>query len=101
VRTIFNFKIHYIEEKVPHNTYGGILHFKETILEDNPNYIFIMHCAICCSFPLYDMLKFHEAHGKLATALTTSVPPETTKDYGVVTFDKTTLELTYYKEYPQ
>ena len=36
VRTLFNFKIHYIQEEIPYNTPGALFHYKEQILLDNP-----------------------------------------------------------------
>jgi mannose-1-phosphate guanylyltransferase len=35
-RTMFNFKIHYIEEEIPKNTAGGIFYYKDRILQDHP-----------------------------------------------------------------
>ena len=36
VRTLFNFKIHYIQEEIPYNTAGALFYYKEQILLDNP-----------------------------------------------------------------
>lgn len=36
VRSLFNFKIHYIQELIPFNTWGGLFHYKHIILSDKP-----------------------------------------------------------------
>ena len=36
VRAMFNFKIHYIQEKIPFNSFGGLFYYKNVILTDKP-----------------------------------------------------------------
>ena len=36
VRTRFNFKIHYIQEEIQHNSSGGLFYYRECILQDHP-----------------------------------------------------------------
>lgn len=41
-----------------------------------------MHCDICCSFPLFDMLKYHVNKESLFTMMTTQVEKDQAKKYG-------------------
>ncbi|TNV79051.1 hypothetical protein FGO68_gene15664 [Halteria grandinella] len=70
-RTMFNFKIHYLQEEIPNNSAGALFFFKEQIQVDQPKFLFVMHCDICSSFPLHEMLKAHQSRqDKEATLLT-------------------------------
>lgn len=71
-----------------------------------------MHCDICCSFPLYDILKFHQSHGKMATLLATQVKPEESKRYGCFVYEPNTkgnynqasftlIEVKHFSEKPE
>ena len=57
----FGFTIEYLQEEDHANQHLGIpalVKHKEKIMRDQPQFIFVMNCDICSSFPLYDMLKF-------------------------------------------
>ena len=75
-----------------------------------------MHCDICCSFPLHDMLKFHnQKHSGFLTVMSTRVKEaEDRLDYGRFIYDDRTngkhtyilshsgyLEILHYKESPE
>ena len=36
VRTVFNFRIHFIQEEIPNNTAGGLFYYRETLCQENP-----------------------------------------------------------------
>ena len=36
VRTLFNFRIHYLQEEIPNNSAGGLFYYKDQILLDSP-----------------------------------------------------------------
>jgi len=82
-------------------TAGGIYHFRSQILEGNPDFIFILHADICCSFPLKDFLEFHKGHGKVCSIMGTKVPKEYANHYGCLVKDEKTHELLHYAEKPE
>jgi mannose-1-phosphate guanylyltransferase len=36
VRTVFNFKIHYLQEEIPSNSAGALFYYKDQLLLDSP-----------------------------------------------------------------
>jgi len=36
VKTLFNFKIHYLKEEIEFNSAGALFYYKEVILQDKP-----------------------------------------------------------------
>jgi hypothetical protein len=49
----------YLREETELGTAGGLYKFREQILADGPESIFVLHCDIACPFPLKEMLAFH------------------------------------------
>ena len=49
----------YLHEETELGTAGGLYKFREQILADGPESIFVLHCDIACPFPLKEMLAFH------------------------------------------
>jgi len=35
--------------------------------------LFVLHCDVLCPMPLRDVLRFHDAHGKIATVVSKRV----------------------------
>ena len=57
----FGFTIEYLQEEDQASQQLGIpalYKHREMIMKGDPDFIFVMNCDICSSFPLYDMLKF-------------------------------------------
>jgi mannose-1-phosphate guanylyltransferase len=54
-------------------TAGGFLHFRKEITSGNPDFFFVLHCDIICTFPLIQILDFHKQHGKEVTIMGTKV----------------------------
>ncbi|CDW89701.1 mannose-1-phosphate guanylyltransferase [Stylonychia lemnae] len=98
VKTQFNFDIHYIQEHIEFNTPGGLFLYKDIIMKDNPKNIFVMHCDICCSFPLKEMLFEHTQKKQMLTMMTTLVDNQEAKKYGQIIYDKKTNELLHFHE---
>ncbi len=36
VRTLYNFRIHFIQEEIPQNSAGGLFYYKDQLLMDSP-----------------------------------------------------------------
>lgn len=49
-----------------------------------------MHYDICCSFPLQDMLKYHQKQGGLFTMMSVEAERDQAKKLGQVVFDRDT-----------
>lgn len=54
-------------------TAGGIYHFRDEIQRGDPKQIFVLNADVACSFPLEEMLEFHNTHKGLCTILGTKV----------------------------
>eukprot|EP01018_Ginkgo_biloba_P013002 Gb_10059 [translate_table: standard] len=70
-------------------------------MEDNPKEIFVMHCDICCSFPLEDMQLAHRNYGGIGTMLVKRVSTEATGEFGELVADPVTKELLHFAEKPE
>lgn len=58
--TEFSFKtIQFINDDIPKNEAGVLFKYKNRILLDNPEYIFVMRYKVCSSFPLHEIIEFH------------------------------------------
>lgn len=59
-----------------------------------------MHCDICCSFPLHEMLKFHQAKQPLLTVMSTIVPAAEKEayTYGRFIYDEGTKDILHYND---
>lgn len=52
----FNVQIRYLREETALGTAGGIRFFRDEILDGTPAILFVLHCDVCCSFPLNETL---------------------------------------------
>lgn len=65
-------EIIYLQEKEALGTAGGLRHFKDQIIGPNDTKtttLMVLHCDICCSFPLQEMMRFHLRHQGQCTVL--------------------------------
>jgi len=60
-----------------------------------------MHCDICCTFPLVELLQFHIQKGKECTILGKKVPESEAHNYGCLAIDQSTREVLHYAEKPE
>ncbi|KYQ92139.1 mannose-1-phosphate guanylyltransferase [Tieghemostelium lacteum] len=97
----FKIPIKYINEVKMLGTAGGLYHYRETILQNQPENIFVLHSDICCSFPLGDLLRFHLENQRICTIMGTQVSKEYANQYGCLVRDENTLELLHYAEKPE
>jgi mannose-1-phosphate guanylyltransferase len=96
-----NVCIKFLQEKKRLGTAGGIKKFKNEILSGNPNSFFVLHCDICCSFPLNEIQIFHKKHQKECTILGKKVNPDEAKKYGCLAVDPNSNEVLHYVEKPE
>jgi len=82
-------------------TAGGLNFFRPQILEGNPEHFIVIHCDICCTFPLVDLLKFHKENGKTCTILGKKVPEKEAHKYGCLAIEPSTREVLHYAEKPE
>lgn len=66
----------YLREYQSLGTAGGLYHFRDEIQKGNPEHIFVLNADVACSFPLNEMMKFHNTHRGLCTILGTKVNVE-------------------------
>ncbi|CAG7893559.1 unnamed protein product [Brassica rapa] len=93
--------VRYLREDKPHGSAGGLYHFRNLIMEDNPSHIFLLNCDVCCSFPLPEMLEAHRKYGGIGTLLVIKVSPESASQFGELVADPVTNELLHYTEKPE
>lgn len=93
--------VRYLREDKPHGSAGGLYHFRDLIMEDNPSHIFLLNCDVCCSFPLPEMLEAHKEYGGIGTLLVIKVSPESASQFGELVADPVTNELLHYTEKPE
>jgi len=96
-----NVNIRYIQEQTRMGTAGGLYMHRAEILKDNPDYFFVLHCDICCTFPLLEILETHQKHGKEITILGKKVSVEDSQYYGCLAIDPNTNEILHYAEKPE
>ncbi|KAH0875912.1 hypothetical protein HID58_073274 [Brassica napus] len=93
--------VRYLREDKPHGSAGGLYHFRNLIMEDDPSHIFLLNCDVCCSFPLPEMLEAHRKYGGIGTLLVIKVSPESASQFGELVADPVTNELLHYTEKPE
>ncbi|KAG2324243.1 hypothetical protein Bca52824_006971 [Brassica carinata] len=91
--------VRYLREDKPHGSAGGLYHFRNLIMEDDPSHIFLLNCDVCCSFPLPEMLE--AKYGGIGTLLVIKVSPESANQFGELVADPVTNELLHYTEKPE
>ena len=80
-------------------TGGGIFVFKDRIMEDNPEFIFLLHSDVICSFPLDQIREFHKKHGQFATIMGTKIEKEYATHFGCIVADEEN-NVVHYAEKP-
>lgn len=118
--TEFSFKtIQFIQDDVPKNEAGVLFKYKNKILVDNPDYLYVMRYKLCSSFPLTDIISFHkekereyfeaqhrtESHYEnsfqntaLLTIMGAKIPKDQNKYFGCFAIDPDTSEVLHYAE---
>lgn len=96
----FNVQIRYLREDKPLGTAGGIRYFKDEILQGNPSSLYVLHCDICCSFPLTEMMHAHLRHRGRCTVLGKRVFHDEAIKYGCLVADPITKEVLHWAEKP-
>ncbi|TDH65638.1 hypothetical protein CCR75_004047 [Bremia lactucae] len=97
----FNVQIRYLRETKALGTAGGIRFFRNEIMKGDPASLFVLHCDICCSFPLNEMMHFHLKHSGSCTVLGKRVFHDEAKKYGCLVADPVTKEILHWAEKPE
>eukprot|EP00475_Leptophrys_vorax_P008459 TRINITY_DN15490_c0_g3_i1.p1 TRINITY_DN15490_c0_g3~~TRINITY_DN15490_c0_g3_i1.p1 ORF type:complete len:392 (+),score=26.07 TRINITY_DN15490_c0_g3_i1:123-1298(+) len=93
--------IRYLREDKSHGSAGGLFHFRNIILQDEPTNIFVINCDVCSNFPLAPMLDAHKKHGGMGTLLAKKVQPDVASEFGELVADPETKEILHYAEKPE
>eukprot|EP00270_Netrium_digitus_P019450 TRINITY_DN766_c0_g1_i2.p1 TRINITY_DN766_c0_g1~~TRINITY_DN766_c0_g1_i2.p1 ORF type:complete len:412 (-),score=117.95 TRINITY_DN766_c0_g1_i2:223-1458(-) len=93
--------VRYLKEDKSHGSAGGLYHFRDLLLEDSPKHVFVLHCDVCSTFPLLEMLEAHKANGGMGTLMVKKVAPDLASEYGELVADAQTNELLHYAEKPE
>ncbi|CAB4434384.1 unnamed protein product [Rhizophagus irregularis] len=93
--------IRYFREYQSLGTAGGIYHFRDEIQRGDPKQIFVLNADVACSFPLKEMMEFHNTHQGLCTILGTKVAREAAKRYGYLVAKPESNEVLHYVEKPE
>lgn len=97
----FGITIRYLREDQENGTAGGLYRYRDVILQGNPNAVFVLHCDIGCTFPLTQMLEFHNATQRDCTILGKELSESESHKYGAMVVDEQTSELRHYAEKPK
>jgi mannose-1-phosphate guanylyltransferase len=81
-------------------TGGGLYHFRDQILRNGTETVFVLHADVACDFPLLSMLESHKKTKALVTVLATTVNPQLTSNYGCIVVNPSTNEALHYVEKP-
>ncbi|GAQ90945.1 GDP-mannose pyrophosphorylase [Klebsormidium nitens] len=93
--------VRYLKEDKARGSAGGLSHFKDIIMEDDPDMLFVLNCDVCCSFPLAELQEAQRARGGLGTILVKKVSKEKAAEFGELVADPQTKELLHYTEKPE
>merc|ERR1711977_13412 len=96
-----NLSIRYLREYTSLGTAGGLYHFRDAILKGNPSQIFVIHADICFSYPLSEMIAFHENHRGVGTIMGVKVPRKSATKYGCIVTNPQTMQALHYVEKPE
>eukprot|EP00128_Syssomonas_multiformis_P017306 Colp12_sorted_trinity150504_noHs@16276 len=94
----------YLREYLALGTAGGLYHFRDQILSGNPDSFFVLHADIASSFPLNEILEFHQKHGdgKHHTMMGVKYDRENAHhNYGRMVENPETHEILHYAEKPE
>jgi len=94
----YGIKIHFSLETVPLGTAGPLALAKKWLGADKSPF-FMFNSDVICTFPLADLLKFHQAHGGEGTIMVTEVQDPT--KYGVIIADQKDGRVLQFVEKPQ
>lgn len=73
--------IQYLQETIPLGTAGGLLLYKDVILMDRPNALFVLNADVCGDLPLLEMVN--ELHKKQPAAECLILTTEATRDQSI------------------
>ncbi|RKO93050.1 nucleotide-diphospho-sugar transferase, partial [Blyttiomyces helicus] len=91
----------YLREYQSLGTGGGLYHFRDEITRGNPDNVFVLNADIASSFPLAEMLSFHEKQKGVGTILASRVPRDEVHKYGCVVANPDTHEVLHFVEKPE
>ncbi|CAG8445862.1 14603_t:CDS:2 [Ambispora leptoticha] len=93
--------VRYLREYQALGTAGGLYHFRDEILRGDPQQLFVLNADVACSFPLNDMMQFHNKHRGLCTILGTKVARENANKFGCLVAKPDSNEVLHYVEKPE
>ncbi|CAG8517397.1 9498_t:CDS:2 [Acaulospora morrowiae] len=96
-----NISIRYLREYQSLGTAGGLYHFRDEILRGDPEQIYVLNADVASSFPLNEMMKFHNTHRGLCTILGTKVNREIAHKFGCLVAKPDSREVLHYVEKPE
>ncbi|KAF2152951.1 nucleotide-diphospho-sugar transferase [Myriangium duriaei CBS 260.36] len=94
-------QVRYLREYTALGTAGGLYHFRDAILKNNPDRFFVLNADVCCSFPLQEMLRLFEEKNADAVILGTRVSNEAAANFGCIVSDLETKQVLHYVEKPE
>ncbi|PRP81388.1 mannose-1-phosphate guanylyltransferase [Planoprotostelium fungivorum] len=101
VEAEFKVPVRYLQEEGRTGTGGGIIRFRNEIQSGSPDYFYVEHCDVVCSFPLADLLQSHQSSGKDITILGKRVPSDQAHRYGCIVVHPESHEVIHYAEKPE
>ncbi|CED82356.1 GDP-mannose pyrophosphorylase [Phaffia rhodozyma] len=100
-REFKNMGISYLREFKAMGTAGGLYHFRDVILRNSPDQIFVLNADICSSFPLKSLQEFHSKHRGVGTIMGKKVPKGQELRFGSIVVDQESRMALHYVEKPE
>uniref|UniRef100_A0AC35UB79 Protein kinase domain-containing protein n=1 Tax=Rhabditophanes sp. KR3021 TaxID=114890 RepID=A0AC35UB79_9BILA len=96
----YKIRIKYYQEQESLGTCGGLLSFKNQLLENNPEAIFVLNADICGDLPVQEMVEeLNKKRDKECLILTTEATREQSTNYGCAVFNAND-DIVHYVEKP-
>ncbi|KAK0426253.1 hypothetical protein QR680_009608 [Steinernema hermaphroditum] len=94
--TAYRVPVRYVEETDSLGTAGGLVRFREQILKDSPDGVFVLNADICGDLPVEDMAEELQAKGDAhCLILTTEATRDQSINFGSVVVDENGKVLHY------
>ncbi|ODV91522.1 hypothetical protein CANCADRAFT_55378 [Tortispora caseinolytica NRRL Y-17796] len=82
------FSVKYLREYTALGTAGGMYHFRDVVLRNDPKKFFVIHADICCSFPLLEIQELAAEKQAGAVIMGTRVPYDDVRNFGAIVADE-------------
>ncbi len=91
----------YLREEKELGTAGGLYRFRNELQASSPDLLFVLHCDLCCLFPVWPMLCFQQTGNYPFVMAGTEVAAAEASLYGNIIADDATNQVLHWAEKPE